>query len=111
MAGSLAVPSVYLDFEIRKDYIAKVLCINKEKPITQCGGKCFLKKRLKNTQKSDQQGNVAPRLTNINFYSPSKAFKVEFEKLLPTQREYVIPNAAGYSQLFYTDIFHPPCLS
>ncbi|MEL6558778.1 MAG: hypothetical protein AAFQ94_11380 [Bacteroidota bacterium] len=109
MAGSLAVPSIYLDFEIRKDYIAKVLCINKEKPITQCGGKCFLKRQLENTQQGDQQGNVAPRLTNINFYSPSKALKVEFNSLLPTHTKYVIPNTIGHSQLFHSDIFHPPC--
>ena len=34
-------------FNINRDYIAQVLCINKEKPMTMCYGNCFLKRNLK----------------------------------------------------------------
>jgi hypothetical protein len=37
----------YIDFAINKEYIAKVLCINKDKPVMQCGGTCHLTKQLK----------------------------------------------------------------
>ena len=42
----LAVPLAYLNFKIHQDYYAKVLCENPEKPITVCGGICYLKKQL-----------------------------------------------------------------
>ena len=42
----LAVPLSYLNFKIHQDYYAKVLCENPEKPITVCGGICYLKKQL-----------------------------------------------------------------
>ena len=33
-------------FELNRDYIAEILCINKEEPITMCYGQCFLDKNL-----------------------------------------------------------------
>lgn len=33
-------------FQLNRDYIAEVLCINKEEPIAMCYGKCFLDKNL-----------------------------------------------------------------
>jgi hypothetical protein len=33
-------------FQLNKTYIAEILCINKEKPITMCYGQCFLNKNL-----------------------------------------------------------------
>lgn len=33
-------------FQLNRDYIAEVLCINRDKPITLCNGQCFLEKNL-----------------------------------------------------------------
>jgi hypothetical protein len=33
-------------FHLNREYIAEVLCINKEKPITLCHGQCFLDRNL-----------------------------------------------------------------
>lgn len=41
----LAVPLTYLDFKLRQDYYASV-CQNQDRPITVCGGRCYLKKQL-----------------------------------------------------------------
>jgi hypothetical protein len=40
------IPLVCLDYELRKDYIAKTLCVNRDKPITMCYGKCYLANKL-----------------------------------------------------------------
>jgi CarboxypepD_reg-like domain len=37
---------VYLDFEMRKDYIIKNLCENRFKPQLNCNGQCYLAKKL-----------------------------------------------------------------
>src|SRR5688572_1536181 len=33
-------------FQTNRDYIAEVLCVNKEKPMTMCNGQCFLDRNL-----------------------------------------------------------------
>ncbi|MCA0234589.1 MAG: hypothetical protein LCH91_29310 [Bacteroidetes bacterium] len=43
---TLLVPFVYLDFELRKEYIVQQLCENRFKPELQCDGKCYLAKQL-----------------------------------------------------------------
>jgi hypothetical protein len=43
----LVVPFVYLDFELRKEYIVQHLCENRLNPQLHCDGKCYLAKQLK----------------------------------------------------------------
>ncbi|WP_338394913.1 hypothetical protein [Fulvitalea axinellae] len=43
----------YIEFELRKDYIREFLCINKEKPITICGGQCYLGKQIERQSESE----------------------------------------------------------
>ena len=43
---TLVVPFVYLDFELRKEYIVHHLCENRFKPQLHCDGKCYLAKQL-----------------------------------------------------------------
>lgn len=42
----LLVPFVYLDFELRKEFIIKNLCENRFKPELHCDGQCYLAKQL-----------------------------------------------------------------
>ncbi|MFN8349756.1 MAG: hypothetical protein U0X91_32450 [Spirosomataceae bacterium] len=42
----LVVPFVYLDFQLRKEFIIKNLCENRFKPQLHCDGKCYLAKQL-----------------------------------------------------------------
>lgn len=43
-------PAVFIDFKLNEDYIAKVLCINREKPQVDCNGQCVLMQKMKSTQ-------------------------------------------------------------
>jgi hypothetical protein len=48
-------PLILLDYEVRKDYFAEVLCINKEKPELACEGKCILSQKLKDQTEKEEQ--------------------------------------------------------
>lgn len=44
---------------LNRDYIARVLCVNRDKPQMHCNGKCHLAKQLKaveNTERKQQPG-------------------------------------------------------
>ena len=58
---SILIP--YAQYYLNYDYIAEVLCINKEKPITICYGKCYLNDQLKKTSNSDD----GPAPTQIEY--------------------------------------------
>lgn len=43
---SLSLLFVQLEYSVSQPYIARVLCVNRDKPQTKCEGKCFLAKEL-----------------------------------------------------------------
>lgn len=46
---------IILSFKINQDYIAKVLCINRNKPELHCNGKCVLMQRLKASEEKERK--------------------------------------------------------
>ena len=55
---------VVVDFTINREFIAKVLCINKEKPKLKCAGKCQLMKKMAQEENKDSKSSV-PANTNV----------------------------------------------
>lgn len=49
---------VLAEFMLNKEYIATVLCINRDKPKLHCDGQCVLMKRMAKETKQEQQGNA-----------------------------------------------------
>lgn len=95
-------------FEANRDYIAEVLCINKDKPITMCHGTCFLDKNL---ALADQAENQVP---------PAGKSKIEIPSFLVTTHTFLISPPAEIVlmltpiQLLHHSphnnaVFHPPC--
>lgn len=59
-----------LDYLINYDYIANELCINKNKPVLACNGKCYLEKTVEaNNQLLSNQPDkpIPPKLEQIAF--------------------------------------------
>ncbi len=51
----ISIPVIpVIDYLLNRDYIAKNLCINKDKPKSCCKGKCHLVKQLNKTNNSNE---------------------------------------------------------
>ncbi len=112
MSSALLVPLIHLDFELRRDYIYSVLCINKERPITVCGGHCFLTAQLEKAAAHQQkEKDTSNRLLEISFFNQ--------ELISLSLKHPIIEKSTGYSALdqknhpksFIDDIFRPPQLA
>jgi hypothetical protein len=55
--------SLYIDFEVQRDFIAEMFCIEREKPITVCYGQCYLTSQMEKTEKSPLSSR-APKSTS-----------------------------------------------
>lgn len=49
-----------LEYYANYEYISEVLCINKDKPMSTCNGKCYLNQQLKKAQESEKQDKNIP---------------------------------------------------
>lgn len=108
------MPMIYLDFELRRDYIASTLCENRLKPKLQCNGKCYLAKRIAAAQKEQEKQTEQNFLTKAftPVVEPSSLFDSNF---FENSLEYTSEKSAvyAYSELskfsqFTSGIFHPP---
>ena len=57
MASTFSKAIIVADFYANQDYIARTLCVNRNKPTMHCGGRCQLCKRLNNDTKQDQNNS------------------------------------------------------
>jgi hypothetical protein len=113
MAAYLIMPAIpVIDYLINKDYIAKKLCVNKNKPHSCCNGKCHMVKQL---QKTNQNSDKNPRNTNsrvqikeVNEFilSRNSSYFAEI-----TRHTYLIGNKMAYNQVEFATIFVPPRLT
>jgi len=99
-------------YELNKDYIAKNLCENRNKPKMKCCGKCYLRKQLKKAE----DGNTG----NTEKQGPSKLNKIELAEFIIPQKFSIKESFANkiksynpsLQHMFGYDmpvnIFHPP---
>lgn len=99
-------------FQLNRDYIAEVLCINRDKPITVCQGQCFLDARL------DLASNDTPADDTV----PVNKDRIEVPTFLVITYTYSFlqrnaPDPGNSRYFFHTSpgyrgtLFHPPIQS
>src|ERR1700742_2206908 len=64
---------VYAGFELNHDYIAKNLCVNRNKPWLHCNGRCYFMQKLKQVQENEKKQANQDNLNRLEvsfFQSP-----------------------------------------
>jgi hypothetical protein len=96
-------------FQANRDYIAEVLCVNKEKPMTMCNGQCFLDRNL--SLVDDETPKQVPATTKLSVEAPvfvATDFHIDLHR-----SSLDIENSSAPQPLynFYSQrtFFHPPC--
>ncbi len=102
--NTLAVPISYLNFRVNQDYYASVLCENPEKPITVCGGVCYLKKQLPQPESSEPARFVSK--IDISIYY-EEITQISFDQSRETP-PYGSATEAGQPSSCLASPFHPP---
>lgn len=99
---------VFTGYKLNKNYIAGVLCTNKNKPELHCNGKCFLDIKIKELEKKNKQeqetlkrnSEVKPPIFNFPLGIIHTFVVVKLET----------PYLEKQPQEVYFSIFHPPAL-
>jgi len=100
------------DYIINYDYITKVLCVNKAKPMMHCNGKCHLMKELAKTAEQDKplsqkKSNAAE--AEVLFFQPVTSFTFQpFFTQIDTLNTTLYRNL--YVHINADSIFHPPLI-
>ncbi|QRQ99819.1 hypothetical protein [Dyadobacter sandarakinus] len=106
------IPLICLDYEVRKDYIAKTLCVNRNRPMLNCNGKCYLAKRLAQAEKQQQRQAEQDYLSSLIYQVMDTGNRYTFTTPAPVLEDNPAPSfiyrSALWGHLATDSIFHPP---
>jgi hypothetical protein len=110
MLPFLTKVGILIDFKMNQDYIAKALCISKDKPVNTCNGKCHLSKQLEKAEEQEKKqtpANKTEKLELVYYYSRSSFEFSVYARVNSGKPNFALQNEF-YSSAFVADIFHPP---
>lgn len=93
-------------FELNQPYITEYFCINKDKPMLHCDGKCYLARKLKEAEEKEKKSEkeslkVSYQLAFITEKTVLTVPVSPMEKHEPAELTFVLPSRPA-------KIFHPP---
>lgn len=96
-------------FLLNQSYIAENLCVNRDKPMMHCEGKCYLSKKINEQEKKDHSPVSRTEKFDVQVYflPEAVAAPVAFE-LLP--KPVSSTNDSEILSSFSSSIFHPPAI-
>nr|WP_293838260.1 hypothetical protein [uncultured Arsenicibacter sp.] len=100
-------------YQLNKEYIARVLCENRDKPQLHCDGKCYLAKRLK-AQQDKQDKETTERVQKVPVLQLFCADMGSYLFARPVSTHTTSPLAAwlaGCHTGYHAELLQPPQIS
>ena len=99
---------VYAGFELNRDYVAKNLCINRNKPWLHCNGKCYFMRKIKEAQEKEknQERSAQKNLFQDAFFGR----KVQIRFYTQVLRKIPVPNGHITLPIANLPVYQPPQL-
>lgn len=93
---------ILINFKVNQDIIAKVLCINKNKPELQCNGKCHLANQIKQQEEKENQNTNSETTTKTEIIF---IHNIETELLVSNTSSTNYQNNIEYNLVFNSSDF------
>jgi len=108
LLNSLIFSIIQIDYTINRAYIIDNFCINKDKPLLECDGKCFLSEQLRKAkdQKESQSGGIEFN-RDFGIFILDETF-ISLAPISPSGQKHEIIHHEGALISRLVDIFHPP---
>ena len=99
----------WISFQANRDFIADVLCINQEKPITVCGGSCYLQIQLdENHREEKSPSNIKIVSENVTFLTESAIDLDLQQKSFAYKSDWLMVPESDLSSGYIHTVFRPP---
>jgi hypothetical protein len=82
---------IITSFWANQNYIAKILCENRTRPVMRCGGNCYLSKQLKKEDHKDQE-------------NPERKIENKLESICIQENQYFIHPTPSFSKMEYNEL-------
>jgi hypothetical protein len=109
MSQTFSTWFVVISFRLNRDYIAKNLCENRNRPALRCKGNCVLMKKMQEEEKKEQNQPAPKTEINTIVLSSRTFFTANIPAISSVIRPARAEQPAGKPVDRSAFIFHPPC--
>ena len=98
-----------IEYHSNYEYVANVLCENRDKPYLECNGKCYLEKQIKKSNHTDHDHKST--VPQINFDDYPISTLGQFAYTIKDFKDFVSSNYFNNkytSQNYYNSLLKPP---
>jgi hypothetical protein len=99
---------IVLDYQVHKERITELFCVNKARPKLHCNGKCHLAKQLRKAAERESKAPTGFAKVKYEALAPLASFVSEPVWWPPAPRLYALPTGVVYVLTPTHSIFHPP---
>lgn len=97
-----------IEYQVNKEYIASVLCENRNEPALACNGKCYLEKQVKESQEKSSHEHSLPQIDFTKYpVSPIGNISYQFQEFEALNGAQFIEQTLEL-QLYSNSLFRPP---
>jgi hypothetical protein len=82
---------IITSFWARQDYITKIICENRNRPVMECWGSCYLSKKLKKEDHKDQE-------------NPERKVENKVESISYQENQYFTQPPVSFSKIAYKEL-------
>jgi hypothetical protein len=109
MSQTFSTWFVVISFRLNRDYIAKNLCENRNRPALRCKGNCVLMKKMQEEEKKEQNQPAPKTEINTIVLSSRTFFTANISVISSVIRPARAEQPSGKPVDRSAFIFHPPC--
>lgn len=100
---------IVTNYLVEKERIAKELCENKDKPMLNCNGKCYLAKQLKKSETKQNEKFTVHSELPVFILQSEPVIEQELVRFVKAKKYYF--SNCSFENKIVSDVFHPPCIS
>lgn len=98
-----------IDYYANYDYIATVLCENKDKPYLECNGKCYLQSQIKKNDFNNSHNHNSIPLIDLKDYPVSPIKECSYKTgIKDITKSSIFTAENSVYQTVLTSLFKPP---
>jgi hypothetical protein len=101
---------IYFSFKINQQYIARALCINRDKPEMHCNGQCVLMQRIRANEAAERQ-KIPLKLKEYPeavYCFLTEQWDIQPKVLEQPQKRPITVYQPPFTAIWVKGIFHPP---
>lgn len=108
MLNSMVYSVIRGSYELNKAYIIENFCVNKDKPMMNCDGKCYLAQQMKEAKEKRDANATHKFSTDFGIYIPAPALEQVYQTLVSALHQPEATYSEPFTFLVAQEINKPP---